>query len=113
MTQSNRAIRNSEGHKTMKVRKIVTASALVCLGVATLAGCRSEEQGRITHYQPGVYQGRQDQKLTDEQQRLLRGRTLMQGGATDVASGGGSRDVRKPGVDADTLKQRTQNQKGS
>ena len=96
----------------MKVRKIFTAAAVVCLSVAVLGGCRSEEQGRIMKYQPGVYKGKPDQQLSQDQARSLRERTLMQSGSTGI-SGGGTRDVRKPDIDTDKLKQRGQNQKGS
>lgn len=99
----------------MKVRKFFAAAVVVCLGATLLGGCRSEEQGRILSYKPGVYLGKADQDLSDEQNRALRERTILQGGANEIAGGpsGGTRDVRKPGLDSDTLKQRTQNQKGS
>lgn len=99
----------------MKVRKFFAAGFVVCLGATLLGGCRSEEQGRILSYKPGVYLGKTDEKLSDEQNRALRERAVLQGGASEVAGGpsGGARDVRKPGFDSDTLKQGTQNQKGS
>ena len=98
----------------MTVRKFLAATTVVCLGVIALAGCRSEEQGRIMKYEPGVYKGQPDQKLSEDQTRVLRQRTIMQGGSLDAPTGGGgTRDVRKPEIDSGALNQRTQNQKGS
>lgn len=97
----------------MMARKIFAAAGLACLSIVVLAGCRSEEQGRITRYQPGVYKGTPDQHLTEEQQRTLRLRAIMQSGAVGTGGGGTPRDVRKPALDSDTLNQRARNQKGS
>ena len=41
----------------MRVRNLFTAGGAACLALMVLAGCRSEEQNRITKYEPGVYKG--------------------------------------------------------
>ena len=38
----------------MRVRELFTASGIACLAVVVLVGCRSEQQNRITNYEPGV-----------------------------------------------------------
>jgi len=97
----------------MKVRKIFTAVGAVYLAAVALAGCRSEEQGRLTNYEPGVYKGKPDTELTEDQRRELMRRALMQSGSTQPAGGGSpTRDVRKP-IDSGALNERTRNQKGS
>ena len=104
----------------MKARKMFAALGVVLLTGIVLAGCRSEEQGRITQYQPGVYLGKPDQALNAEQVRTLRHRALMQSGTIKPTGGGGgvksTRDVRKPGasaIDYGKLNHRGRNQKGS
>ncbi len=52
---------------------------LVAAGLA-LAGCRSEEQGRIKRFEKGTYLGKPDQELTDEQVEELRFRARQQQG---------------------------------
>lgn len=47
------------------------AGCLLTGGLA-LAGCRSEEQNRITSFEKGTYLGKPDQKLSDEQVEKLR-----------------------------------------
>jgi len=97
----------------MKVRKIFTVAGAVCLAAVALAGCRTEEQDRLTRYEPGVYKGKPDQGLSEDQRRDLMRRALMQSGVTKPAGGGSpTRDVRKP-VDSGALNERTRNQKGS
>jgi len=55
------------------------ACCLVAAGVA-LMGCRSEEQNRLMKIEQGTYQGKPDQKLTDEQINELRHRAREQQG---------------------------------
>ena len=103
----------------MKVRKLVAVTAAVCLTGVVLAGCKSEEQGRVLRYKPGVYQGKPDQQLSEAQQRELRSRALMQSGTVKPTGGGGGdsrRDVRKPGetsIDLQQLGNRARLQGGS
>ena len=102
----------------MRVRNLFTAGGAACLALMVLAGCRSEEQNRITKYEPGVYKGLPDQVLSSAQRRILRDRALLQSGSVIPAGGGGAQpgsDVRKPVVqkiDLDKLNARTRLQKG-
>jgi len=100
-------------HKFTKIIGVIGLAALV------LGGCRAEEQGRITSYEPGVYKGKPDTELSDAQRRVLRQRSVYQGSSV-VAGGGGTspkyRDVRKPAassVDLSKLKNRARLQAGS
>ena len=86
--------------------RIFTVFGAVAVTAVVLAGCRAEEQGRITNYQPGVYLGKKDTELSQAQVRVLRLRGAKQG--TDVyRSGGGAArksDVRKPSPDSGRLR---------
>lgn len=105
----------------MKARKFLTVAAAVCLAGVSLSGCKSEEQGRVLRYEPGVYKGKPDQHLSEAQQRELRTRALMQGGSVKPTGGGGGggdtrRDVRKPdapSIDLQQLGNRARLQGGS
>lgn len=44
-----------------------------------LAGCREGEQNRPLTHQPGVYSGKKDEKLTEQQTEALRERSKYQG----------------------------------
>ena len=81
----------------MTTRSFFLFFGAVVFSALLLAGCRAEEQGRITQYQPGVYLGKKDTKLNSEQVRQLRLRGAMQSSAV-YRSGGGARktDVRRP-----------------
>ena len=102
----------------MKARKGCLLFGAICGAVLVLAGCRAEEQGRITNYQPGVYLGKLDTKLTDGERRQLRQRSVYQG--SGIAGGGGGsstspRDVSSSAVSAIDLSQlmiRARNQGG-
>jgi hypothetical protein len=63
-------------------RRLLPLAILVGLGLA-LAGCREEEQDRFRFYQPGVYQGKTDQRRSVEQRQALSARLNRQaeGGA--------------------------------
>ncbi len=78
--------------------KILTVFGAVAVSAVVLAGCRAEEQGRITNYQPGVYLGKKDTELSQAQVRTLRLRSVKQGSAVYRSGGGAARksDVRKP-----------------
>ena len=46
--------------------------AIACvLAVLAVAGCREFEQDRILSYEPGVYQGPEDQSLDEDTLRAL------------------------------------------
>lgn len=81
----------------MTTRRFISFFGAVAFSALFLAGCRAEEQGRITQFQPGIYLGQKDTKLSSEQVSQLRLRTAMQSSAV-YRSGGGSRktDVRRP-----------------
>ncbi|MBC8337533.1 MAG: hypothetical protein ISR51_06440 [Rhodospirillales bacterium] len=91
----------------MTYSRIFTVLGAVALSAALLAGCRSEEQGRITNYQPGVYLGKKDTELSSAQMRDLRLRSVYQSDAVSRSVGGGARksDVRKPTPGGRTKKQ--------
>lgn len=77
----------------------LTVFGVIAVSAVVLAGCRAEEQGRITQYQPGVYLGKKDTNLSMNQVRNLRRRSAYQGDAVyRHAGGGGARksDVRRP-----------------
>jgi len=78
--------------------RIFTVFGAVAISAVVLAGCRAEEQGRITQYQPGVYLGKKDTELSQAQVRALRLRGAKQGSAAYRSGGGAARksDVRKP-----------------
>lgn len=54
-------------------------TALAALTAAMLlSGCRESEQDRILNYEKGVYQGKVDQPITEEQWRALKQRAHRQ-----------------------------------
>lgn len=57
-------------------RRLAAIVGLVAL--ATLAGCREEEQGRPLSYSKGVYQGQPDNGLSDDTLGALRQRAQRQ-----------------------------------
>ena len=91
----------------MKMTRIFTVFGAVAVSAALLAGCRSEEQGRLTEYQPGVYLGKKDNQLSSAQVRDLRLRSFYQSDAVTRNVGGGAQnpDVRKPSAAGRTRKQ--------
>ena len=90
----------------MTIKRFITVFGVVAVSAALLAGCRAEEQGRITKYQPGVYLGKKDTELSQAQVRQLGLRSRKQGDAVYRNAGGGARksDVRRPSA-ARTSKQ--------
>ncbi len=81
----------------MTTRRFISFFGVIAVSALLLAGCRAEEQGRITQYQPGVYLGKKDTKLSSEQVRQLRLRGTMQSSAVYRSVGGGARkaDVQR------------------
>lgn len=51
---------------------------LLTLFGSALAGCRAEEQGRVTGYEQGVYQGKKDQTIDEATRDELRERVRRQ-----------------------------------
>jgi len=83
----------------MTITRIFTVFGAIAVSAVVLAGCRAEEQGRITQYKPGVYLGKKDTELSQAQVRQLRLRSVRQGDAVFRNIGGGAvrkSDVRKP-----------------
>ncbi len=70
--------------KIVPFRFTTLVSLAVIVALPFLAGCRAEEQNRITKYEPGVYLGKKQAALTDEQVRSLRYRVRGQAGSTST-----------------------------
>jgi hypothetical protein len=87
--------------------RFITVLGMAAVSAALLAGCRSEEQGRVTNYQPGLYLGKKDTQLSSAQVRSLRLRSSYQGDAVYRNAGGGARksDVRRPAANERAKKQ--------
>ncbi len=82
------------------------------LGVAlALVACRADEQGRITHYKPGVYQGKKDTQLSEAQTETLKHHTMAQGDSNYRTVGAGG--TTKSSVDIRALGARGQKQGGT
>jgi hypothetical protein len=88
-----------------------TVLGLISLSVSLLASCRAEEQGRVIMYEPGVYLGKADTKLSNAQVRSLRQRSGYQGDSVYRSRGGGAKksDVRKPVANKRVKKQGNSN----
>jgi len=63
----------------MTQKTTIAALAGLLLLSGALSGCRESEQERVLLLEPGVYQGKQDQELTEEQKEELRFRQQNQG----------------------------------
>ncbi|MEE8350686.1 MAG: hypothetical protein V3R37_00625 [Rhodospirillales bacterium] len=74
----------------MTIKNSFTIFGTLAVSVLVLAACKSEEQGRLTNYKPGVYLGKPDTKLSAEQVRQLARRSSVQGNPIYRPSGGGS-----------------------
>lgn len=61
-----------------EARRPVMITGCALLAAFALAGCRAEEQGRITSFEKGVYQGAEDQSLDEETRRALHNRSKRQ-----------------------------------
>ncbi len=62
----------------MKSRYVRLSLIVGLVGLAALAGCRDQEQGRPLAHDKGSYQGRPDPGLTDEVREVLRQRARQQ-----------------------------------
>jgi hypothetical protein len=60
-----------------KLSRFAVAAAMAT-AIATVAGCREEEQGRPLILEKGTYLGKPDQKLTEAQEQELRARARNQ-----------------------------------
>ncbi|MEJ8474126.1 hypothetical protein [Roseibium algae] len=61
---------------TNRSAKLLLAATLICL--TGLAGCREAEENRVITLEKGVYAGRPDTKLSEEQRHKLRARGQLQ-----------------------------------
>ena len=57
--------------KTFRLGSVACLASLVLLGA-----CREEEQGRLSNFEPGVYQGVEDTQLDQEMIDALRSRAM-------------------------------------
>ncbi len=82
---------------TRSARWVLCAAGVAVL--ATLGGCREDEQDRFRLYRQGLYQGQVDQGLTDAARVALSARGVRQAdGGMGPGSGDKTRgDVRPPG----------------
>lgn len=53
-------------------------TAIVLTGILALTGCDESEQGRILRYEKGVYLGKPDSGLNEQQVEELRHRARLQ-----------------------------------
>jgi hypothetical protein len=95
----------------MRRRKFFMLVGVALLAPLALGACREDEQGRVLRYKKGIYLGKPDSKLSDEQERLLRERAQYQGSSVAFAPGGGGEraNVRPPGPstpETEALKER-------
>lgn len=83
---------------TSRQKTVLMLSVAVFALAVVLSGCRAEEQGRVLHYTPGVYKGKQTTNLTADQIRVLDRRIALQSGVAAKTGGAPtrSRDVRAP-----------------
>ncbi|MAF95766.1 MAG: hypothetical protein CMM60_08445 [Rhodospirillaceae bacterium] len=93
----------------MTTRRFISFFGAVAFSALFLAGCRAEEQGRITEFKPGIYLGKKDTELSEAQRRQLHQRSAYQGSATFLSRGGGG--VAQSGVDTRGLSTRVQGQR--
>ncbi|MCP5366161.1 MAG: hypothetical protein H6907_08775 [Hyphomicrobiales bacterium] len=100
----------------MSRRSAVAVCVLALAGAGVLLGaCNPDEGDRVLRYEPGVYKGKPDTPLAEDQLRALRARAAYQAGVSVAAGtpgGGGAReaDVRVPG---DALRARGSLQAGA
>ncbi|WP_282608072.1 hypothetical protein [Pelagibius sp. Alg239-R121] len=64
--------------KTKQSRRDFMAFGGSLLLGLSLAACRKEEQGRALSYDKGSYQGKADEKLSEEELMTLRQRAALQ-----------------------------------
>ena len=93
-------------------RSAILVGLFAVLMVPLLAGCRAEEQNRITMYEPGVFLGKKKSGLSQDQLRVLHRRARGQAGSIKPTGGGGT-NISGKGLDTRLLGQRTENQENS
>lgn len=65
---------------SMRKHSTLFVTAALLFGALALTGCDEGEQGRILRYEKGVYLGKPDSGLTEQQVDELRQRARMQQG---------------------------------
>ena len=81
----------------MKARRFAGFVGIAVIAGLLLAGCRAEERGRITKYEPGVYKGKKEAALSKKMLSALRYRARFQSG-TVTPGGGGKTSASKSNV---------------
>ncbi len=66
--------------RAMDILKSVSITVAFFCTIGMLTGCLDEKRGRITDFEPGVYKGKPDDKLTQAQIRRLKFRVGNQTG---------------------------------
>ncbi len=98
-------IKSNAKQKPVFQGRVVRSLGVVALVAVALTACRAEEQDRMIRFEPGIYKGKPDARLSRDRVEQLRGRTLSQGGISlgggggSLGGGGGSSagtDVRAP-----------------
>jgi len=90
--------RDDEEKSAMKARKSVGILSILIGVCLMLSGCLDDKHDRITNFEPGVYKGRADTKLTDTQRKVLLRRAAHQSGMATASGGGGGGGVSAPPV---------------
>ena len=70
----------NRNYRAMDILKSMGFAFVLLSAVGTLTGCLDEKRGRITDYEPGVYKGQPDDKLTQAQISSLKYRAGHQTG---------------------------------
>jgi len=70
----------NRNYRAMDILKSMGFAFVLLFAVGTLTGCLDEKRGRITDYEPGVYKGQPDDKLTQAQISSLKYRAGNQTG---------------------------------
>lgn len=58
--------------------RFISKFFIFAIVLTTLSSCAEEEQGRILSYEKGIYLGKKDQSLSDDQLRKLMSRSHIQ-----------------------------------
>ena len=70
----------NRNYRAMDILKSVGIAVAFLFIIGTLTGCLDDKRGRITDFEPGVYKGQPDDKLTQAQISSLKYRAGNQTG---------------------------------
>ena len=70
----------NRNYRVMYLLKLSRALVVLTLVFWTLTGCLDEKRDRVTNYEPGVYKGYPDERLTQAQVNHLKFRAGNQSG---------------------------------